>query len=103
MFRSSIFTGFPKMHERCPTCGLKFEREPGYFLGAMYVSYGLALVTIVVLERSGPLVQLPAPVAVSGIADWRFWAVLIGVAFAAGLIAMASAQVTVLRWLARMP
>jgi uncharacterized protein (DUF983 family) len=49
MFRSSVFTGFPKMHERCPTCGLKFEREPGYFLGAMYVSYALALVTITVL------------------------------------------------------
>ena len=37
------------MHERCPSCSLKFEREPGYFLGAMYLSYGLALVIIVVL------------------------------------------------------
>ena len=37
------------MHDRCPACGLKFEREPGYYLGAMYVSYGLALVTIVVI------------------------------------------------------
>jgi Protein of unknown function (DUF983) len=37
------------MHERCPSCGLKFEREPGYFLGAMYLSYGLALVEIVFL------------------------------------------------------
>jgi uncharacterized protein (DUF983 family) len=37
------------MHERCPVCGLKFEREEGYFLGAMYISYGLALVTIVIL------------------------------------------------------
>jgi len=35
------------MYERCPTCGLKFEREPGYFLGAMYISYGLGLVMIV--------------------------------------------------------
>jgi Protein of unknown function (DUF983) len=34
------------MHERCPACGLRFEREPGYFLGAMYIGYGLALVTI---------------------------------------------------------
>jgi hypothetical protein len=31
------------MNERCPRCGLKFEREPGYFLGAMYVSYALAI------------------------------------------------------------
>jgi hypothetical protein len=37
------------MHERCPSCGLKFEREPGYFLGAMYLSYGLALIVITVL------------------------------------------------------
>jgi uncharacterized protein (DUF983 family) len=49
IFRSSIFTGFPRMHEYCPVCGLKFEREEGYFLGAMYISYGLALFTIVIL------------------------------------------------------
>ena len=37
------------MYERCPVCDLKFEREPGYFLGAMYISYGLALVTITLI------------------------------------------------------
>jgi uncharacterized protein (DUF983 family) len=47
MFRTSVFKGFPKMHEHCPVCGLKFEREQGYFLGAMYISYALALITIV--------------------------------------------------------
>jgi len=31
------------MNEHCPHCGLRFEREQGYFLGAMYISYGLAL------------------------------------------------------------
>jgi Protein of unknown function (DUF983) len=35
------------MWEQCPNCGLKFEREPGYFLGAMYISYGLGLIVIV--------------------------------------------------------
>jgi len=49
IFRCSIFRGFPKMHERCPVCGLKFEREQGYFLGAMYISYGVALVMITAL------------------------------------------------------
>lgn len=48
IFRYSIFRGFPKMHERCPVCDLKFEREPGYFLGAMYVSYGLGIVIIAI-------------------------------------------------------
>lgn len=31
------------MHARCPVCGLKFEREPGYFLGAMVIGYTLAV------------------------------------------------------------
>jgi len=34
------------MHDRCPSCGLHFNREPGYFLGAMYISYGLGLAVI---------------------------------------------------------
>ena len=46
IFRSSIFRGFARMHERCPVCGLKFEREEGYFLGAMYISYGIGVVVI---------------------------------------------------------
>lgn len=37
------------MNERCSICGLKFEREPGYFLGAMYISYALALAAILLL------------------------------------------------------
>jgi uncharacterized protein (DUF983 family) len=46
IFRYSIFRGFPKMYERCGICDLRFEREPGYFLGAMYVSYGLGIVIV---------------------------------------------------------
>ena len=49
IFRSSVYWGFPKMNDRCPTCGLHFDREPGYFLGAMYISYILGLGIIVVL------------------------------------------------------
>ena len=26
------------MHERCTICGLRFEREQGYFLGVMYIN-----------------------------------------------------------------
>jgi hypothetical protein len=32
------------MHKQCPICRLSFEREPGYFTGAMYLSYGLGLI-----------------------------------------------------------
>ncbi len=30
-----------KMHENCSHCGLKYQIEPSFFYGAMYVSYGL--------------------------------------------------------------
>jgi uncharacterized protein (DUF983 family) len=49
IFRYSIFRGFPKMCERCSVCDLKFQREEGYFLGAMYISFGLALVIIALI------------------------------------------------------
>ena len=39
----SIFSHWLRMHPRCPRCGLRFEREPGYFLGAMYFSYPLSI------------------------------------------------------------
>jgi uncharacterized protein (DUF983 family) len=28
-----------KMYEHCTYCGLKFEREQGYFIGAIYINY----------------------------------------------------------------
>jgi hypothetical protein len=37
------------MNDPCPICGLLFQREPGYFLGAMYVSYGIAVVILTTL------------------------------------------------------
>ncbi len=49
IFRSSIYWGLPKMCERCSVCGLKFQREEGYFLGAMYISFGLALLIIAMI------------------------------------------------------
>jgi uncharacterized protein (DUF983 family) len=39
---SGIFQ-MPVMKERCEKCHYRFDREPGYFLGAMYISYGIAV------------------------------------------------------------
>ena len=47
--RGRIFRGATTMNEACPVCGLVFEREEGYFLGAMYISYGLGIVILVPL------------------------------------------------------
>jgi len=32
-----------RMHLACPVCHLVYEREPGYFTGAMYASYFLGI------------------------------------------------------------
>jgi uncharacterized protein (DUF983 family) len=32
---------FTEMNETCLSCGEKYEKEPGGYYGAMYVSYGL--------------------------------------------------------------
>lgn len=33
----------PVMNDHCEKCNYRFDREPGYFLGAMYLSYGFAV------------------------------------------------------------
>ena len=32
-----------RMNRACPVCTLGFEREPGYFTGAMYASYAIGI------------------------------------------------------------
>ena len=47
--RGPLFTGILTMPERCASCGMYYEREPGYFMGAMAISYGLAVALVVVV------------------------------------------------------
>lgn len=35
------YKSFSKMNETCSHCHHKYEKEPGFFYGAMYVSYAL--------------------------------------------------------------
>ncbi len=41
--KGRVWRRFVSMNATCPECGLVFERESGYFAGAMVVSYGLAV------------------------------------------------------------
>lgn len=41
---------FAKMNEKCPNCSLRYEVEPGFFVGAMYFSY---VVTVALLIAVG--------------------------------------------------
>ena len=36
------------MHAECGHCRLRFEREPGYFLGSIYINYGFTALLVTV-------------------------------------------------------
>jgi uncharacterized protein (DUF983 family) len=66
IFHYSISRGFPKMCERCSICDLRFEREPGYFLGAMYFSFAM-----------GVLVMAPIAVSLWALTGWWITKVIV--------------------------
>ena len=41
-----LFRNFLRMNERCPACKLDFQRDPGFYLGAIYFNYGLTAVLV---------------------------------------------------------
>ena len=46
LFLTSAFNlaGFYKMHRHCPVCEQTFEPEPGFYYGAMFISYGMLVI-----------------------------------------------------------
>ena len=63
-----MFRGVFGMNRACPVCGHRFERETGFFQGAMYVSYALGIGEAVVLVLVamfvvGPLIGLFGAIA----------------------------------------
>lgn len=62
-----------------------------------------AALTVAILGPAARVLELPVPIAVYGIFDWRLWLLLVVACLAAGGIAMVTARITVLRQLARMP
>jgi len=55
-----------KVHDKCPECNRPFHKEPGFYYGAMYVSYGLGvamfvasfIITWLIAPESGPEVYV---------------------------------------------
>ena len=41
--QSALYTGWFRMAEACAACGLRYEREAGYFIGAIYVNYAVTV------------------------------------------------------------
>lgn len=52
MFPLSTIAKFSHMYRHCPKCKLRFEVEPGFFIGAMYVSYMMSLILFVLVGIS---------------------------------------------------
>ncbi|HKA31812.1 MAG TPA: DUF983 domain-containing protein [Candidatus Binatia bacterium] len=52
-----MFEGFFRMHAECAFCRLRFEREQGFFVGAIYVNYAvtvlIAMPGFFLLDRYG--------------------------------------------------
>lgn len=71
-----IFTGFFDLHERCPGCGMKFEREPGYWVGAMIIITTFTFALFLVLLVGGMIITWPD-------VPWNW---LLGVTIGANLI-----------------
>lgn len=44
----AIYQARMRMNPRCPVCGLVFEREPGYFMGSLYISYGISCIVLMI-------------------------------------------------------
>lgn len=41
---------FNKMNKVCPHCGVRFDPEPGFYQGAMYVGYAFTISVLVVVS-----------------------------------------------------
>jgi uncharacterized protein (DUF983 family) len=47
--RAKLFSGWFRMKRCCDACGLVYQREAGYFVGALYVNYGATVLLTVIL------------------------------------------------------
>ena len=75
-----LFAGVFRMHERCAACGLRYEREAGYFVGAIYLNYGVTVVvacgTVLLLDETVGLTlaqQLAVGVGLGALVPFLFF------------------------------
>ncbi|WP_165492277.1 DUF983 domain-containing protein [Egibacter rhizosphaerae] len=56
-----VFSGWFELRDRCPTCAMPFEREEGYWVGAMIVNIGAAQAGFFAFFIGGLLLTWPDP------------------------------------------
>jgi uncharacterized protein (DUF983 family) len=57
--QGKIFSGVFTMNTVCPVCGHRFEREQGFFQGAMYISWVLSVAYLAILGVLAQLLLVP--------------------------------------------
>lgn len=60
LFESSAFNikNFQKMPEQCPNCQLRYESEPSFFYGAMYISYSMQVALIIAVFAASQMIGI---------------------------------------------
>lgn len=93
MFANNMY-GFSgqKMNEFCSHCHLKFEREPGYFYVAMFVSYAMNVAQMVTLA-------VAIYILTGSMNPWIYIAVLLGASVIVSPITFRYSRVILLYWL----
>lgn len=56
-----LFSNWVTMKPRCPRCGMCFEREEGFFLGAFVVNFGVMLISLAAFIAIAVAITLPDP------------------------------------------
>ena len=66
-----------KVKEKCSCCGLKFEPEPSFYMGAMYVGYAFSVAIVIAIFVIANFFYEELPIN-----SMIFWGILIAVLFA---------------------
>jgi uncharacterized protein (DUF983 family) len=64
-----------EINKSCPSCGLQFERDEGFFIGSMSLNYGVTLVgflTPVMLLAYEGVIGTTAAIVLSGVGSVAF-------------------------------
>jgi len=92
MFKhNAISTKFTDMFDDCPVCGVHYEIEPGFFWGAMYVSYAITVGIMLVLGL-GTLILLNDP------DFWIYIAIIVPAFFIAAPFTYRYSRILMLYW-----
>jgi uncharacterized protein (DUF983 family) len=84
--------GGQKMHQRCSHCGLTYEREPGYWYVAMFVSYALNVAEMVTFA-------IGTHILTGSNSPWLYVGVLMAVVFLLSPFNYRYSRVLLLYWL----